>query len=178
MSNYTALRDRIQTGDLIAFDGKGWISWVIKRWQRYPISHVGVVVNIDAQGRVMVMESTTLNGKKGVQLNRLSKRVKGYKGTVNWFPLHRKTRDKLDVTAMQNYLWEQDGKPYDTKQAIKAGLWSWTTRENGSELFCSELVAGAWRAGKILSKKTNISEVTPEKLCRMLIFRKTFVRLN
>jgi len=177
MSDYKALRKQIKTGDLIAFEGKGLFSWIIRKWQHYPVSHVGVVLNIDDMGRIMVMESTSLDGQKGVQMNRLSKRVNGYKGVVKWRPLDNKSRVNMDIDAFQKYLWEQDGKAYDLKQAIKAALWSYTTRENASEMFCSELVAGAWEAGGVLGD-INSSEMMPEDICKLHIYDSTFHRLN
>jgi hypothetical protein len=134
------------------------------------VSHVGVVAKVnDKHGRVMVMESTSLDGKKGVQMNRLSKRVDEYNGHVWWFPLADKDRDKLNIQRFWNFLWAQDGKKYDYWQAPMSATLFWA-REDFGRLFCSELVAGAYEAGGILPK-INASEVTPDELCRMRMYK-------
>jgi hypothetical protein len=167
---YSEVRDKVQPGDLIAFGGMGWVSRLIKWRTNSKVSHVGVVSRIGAHGRVMVMESTSLDGKKGVQLNRLSSRVDQYKGHVWWFPLNDEAREKLDLMQFWKFLWAQDGKKYDYLQAPMSATLFWA-REDFGRLFCSELVAGAYEAGGILPN-INASEVTPEDLCRMRMYQK------
>lgn len=169
MNTYNDVRHKILAGDLIAFSGKGFFSRLIKFWTCSKISHVGVVRTVREDGRVEVIESTSLNGKSGVQVNRLSKRVSNYKGKVFWIPLSKESRATMNFPDFWEYLWKQDGKKYDFKQAIKAGLYLWSTRENGAEMFCSELVTGAYEAGGIIPE-TNASEMTPQDVCDLPIY--------
>lgn len=167
--NYQDARKQMAPGDLIAFSGNGLVSRIIRWRTRSKISHVGVVSRInEGANRVMVHESTSLRGTKGVQTNRLSQRIQEYNGKVYWYPLSPKSRRCLDLQRFWEFLWEQDGKPYDFWQApMSATLFC--AREDFGKLFCSELVAGAWEAGGLL-KRVNASEKTPDDLCKMNLF--------
>lgn len=170
-STYSEVRDKMQPGDLIAFGGMGWVSRLIKWRTRSNISHVGVVAKVnDGHGRVMVMESTSLDGKKGVQINRLNKRVEEYNGNVWWYPLSERTREKFDPLKFWEFLWAQDGKKYDYWQApMSATLFF--AKEDFGKLFCSELVAGAYEASGIIPN-INASEITPDDLVNMRIYNR------
>jgi len=177
LSNYEDIRDQMKPGDLICFGGMGWVSKLIKWRTRSNISHVGVVANVnDKHGRVMVMESTSLDGKKGVQMNRLSKRIGDYNGHVWWFPLSERRREKLDVMAFWKFLWAQDGKKYDYLQAPMSATLFWA-REDFGRLFCSELVAGAYEAGGILPN-VNASEITPDDLAHMRMYKRGYHQIK
>lgn len=174
---YSDIRDKIQPGDLIAFGGMGWASKIIKWKTGSNVSHVGVASHMnDKHGRMMIMESTSLDGKKGVQMNRLSKRVEQYNGHVWWFPLSEEARKKLSLVAFWKFLWAQDGKKYDYLQAPMSATLFWA-REDFGKLFCSELVAGAYEASGILPN-INASEITPDDLCRMKIYRKHYTQIK
>jgi hypothetical protein len=173
LSNYSAVRSDMKAGDLIAFGGQGLISRIIKWRTRSPVSHVGVVMEIDDHGRVMVMESTSLGGQCGVQVNRLSKRVREYDGNVWWFPL-RKQLDEED--RFWEFLWAQDGKKYDRRQVAKAAF-NLPTHENYKRLFCSELVAGAYKAGG-LQFVGNPSRMTPVEVCNLPIFADPYCQIK
>ena len=174
---YSDIRDKIQPGDLIAFGGMGWASKVIKWKTGSKVSHVGVASHIKGEhGRMMIVESTSLNGKKGVQMNRLSKRVEEYNGHVWWFPLSEEVREKLRLVAFWKFLWAQDGKKYDYWQAPMSATLFWA-REDFGKLFCSELVAGAYEAGGVLPD-INASEITPDDLCRMRLYKKHYTQIK
>ena len=173
LSNYNDIRDQLQPGDLIAYGGMGWVSKLIKWSTGSPVSHVGVVARVDSgHERVMVMESTSLNGRKGVQMNRLSKRVQEYNGHVWWLPLSDRSREKLDIDKFWEYLWAQDGKKYDYLQASMSATLFWA-REDFGKLFCSELVAGAYEAGGLIAK-INSSEATPKDLVNMRLYKRAY----
>lgn len=177
LEDYSDVRHEMKPGDLICFGGMGWVSKLIKWRTRSNISHVGVVAKVnDKHDRVMVMESTSLNGRKGVQMNRLSKRVEQYNGHVWWFPLSDRTRESFDVQKFWEFLWEQDGKSYDFWQAPMSATLFWA-REDFGKLFCSELVAGAYEASGILPD-INASEITPDDLARMRMYRRGYTQIR
>tara|TARA_R110000796_G_scaffold121645_3_gene235940 strand:+ start:126 stop:707 length:582 start_codon:yes stop_codon:yes gene_type:complete len=176
LTSYNTVRDQMKPGDLIAFGGMGWLSKIIKFFTMSHVSHVGIVMDWQEHGRVMVMESTTLNGVKGVQINRLSERIRHYNGHVWWMPLNRVARKRVSIRALKTFLWTQDGKKYDTKQAIKSAI-PFYTRENSDRMFCSELVAGAYKKSGIATV-CNPSEMTPEDVCRLSIFAKTYYQVK
>jgi hypothetical protein len=176
LTTYGAVRQDMKPGDLIAFGGMGWLSKIIKFFTMSHVSHVGIVMDWQEHGRVMVMESTTLNGVKGVQINRLSSRLRHYEGHVWWMPLNRSSRKRLSLLAMKKFLWAQDGKKYDKRQAIKSAI-PFYTRENDKRMFCSELVAGAYEASGIINN-VNTSEMTPEDVCRLGIFADPYYQIK
>lgn len=180
---YAEARSAMQPGDVIAFGGKGRASAIIKAATFSQVSHVGIVLQtqvVDEQSDRYfnnVIESTSLNGFTGVSVNRLSSRLEAYDGEVWWLPLSDAARRRLDLVAFWNWLFAQEGKPYDYLQALQAGLdlldrlGVTYAEEDFSRLFCSELVVGGLRAGGVLSISTNPSEVTPINVCRMRLWQ-------
>ena len=174
-AKYEDLRSQMKTGDLISFSGKGRVSNIIKGYTNSDISHVGIVYA--NEGRVKIMESTSLNDiadidtgefVKGVQKQYLSERLKGYDGQCYWQPLNVKIKDKYK-DAMINWLSDAHGKrtPYDTIQAIGAGadifdkIPGFENEEDFSSLFCSELVCKALQVADVVTSVINPSEQTP-----------------
>ena len=174
--DYSSVREKMRPGDVIAFAGKGWVSHIIKLFTRSKVSHVGVVLNIDELGRVMVMESTTLNGKRGVQINRMSRRLEQYKGNVWWLPLSPAVREGADWAAFWDFLYKQDGKDYGTKAAIKSAI-PILGKEHFDKWFCSSLVAAAHEASGVLPD-INSAEVTPEDLVNMRIYAPKYFQIK
>lgn len=191
---YEEARDKMQPGDVIAFSGKGNVSEVIKLFTKSEVSHVGVVyktkqVNDADPNRYMnmLMESTSLDNFSGVIMTRLSDRIKDYDGNLWWLPLSQASRSKLDITKFFDFLVKQEGKAYDTKQAIKSALdalddapflrGTTYNKEDFSKFFCSELVAAALEdAGAI--NNINSSEVTPIDLCTFNIYDNSYYQLK
>jgi len=98
-SRYADLRDSLNTGDVVLFQGKGFVSHLIQTVTHSPWSHCGMIVRAEVLGQssVLVWESTTLSdvpdiehghGVKGVQLVSLSKRVDTYPGALAIRSLH------------------------------------------------------------------------------------------
>ena len=172
---YKEIRKRMRTGDVIAFSGKGRTSNAIKFVTDSDISHVAIVYCTE-DGRVMLMESTTLNdipdcetGKfiKGVQKQYLSDRIKSYDGQVYWYRnsenIKRHNRD-----LMLEWLDDKHGKEtaYDQKGAIMSGFdifdpLGFVAEEDFSSLFCSELVCKALQIAEVVGIEKNASEQTP-----------------
>lgn len=191
---YEEAREKMQPGDVIAFSGKGNVSEVIKLFTKSEVSHVGVVyktkqVNDTDPDRYMntLMESTSLEGFSGVIMTRLSDRIKDYDGNLWWLPLSQSSRLKLDMTKFFDFLVKQEGKAYDTKQAIKSALDAFdkvdfirgTTynKEDFSKFFCSELVTAALEDAGVINN-VNSSEVTPIDLCNFCLYEETYYQLK
>ncbi len=186
-TTYSAVRGKMQPGDVIAFGGKGQFSDIIKWATGSGVSHVGVIMkskllfgNRAQKGYFnQVIESTLLNGFAGVTVSRLSDRLRLYKGQLWWLPLSSAAREKLKLKAFFDFCIHQKGKPYDVKQAIGSALdgldkvpllkaFTHNT-EDFDKFFCSELVAAALEKGGVI-KKINASEVTPIDLCRFALY--------
>lgn len=195
---YTEIREQMKPGDIIAFGGKGNFSEIIKWATRSTVSHVGVIIQSELRGiRDMgtdgyynqIIESTSLEGRSGVIISRLSDRLNTYKGEMWWLPLAQEQRAKVDANLRKFYNWclQQEYKPYDVPQAVKAGLdvldrafggaSPTLNQEDFSKFFCSELAAGALEeVGAI--PRINASEVTPIDLCSFRIFQSDYVQVK
>jgi len=172
---YEKIRSQIKIGDLIAFSGKSNVSNAIKGFTNSDISHVGMVFETEVRGerRVEVIESTSLTNlpdmhtgevKKGVQRHMLSQRMDMYHGQVYWQPL-KEELDDARLARMVSWLfckWAGVTK-YDTKGAIMSGvkLFKYVNEPDFSTLFCSELVAEAYRLAGLLPVSFNASMATP-----------------
>lgn len=161
------MENKMKPGDLIAFSGEGLVPKLIKWKTQSNISHVGCILSDDP---LTLVESTTLKKNKGVSTCRLWKRAYTYKGRMWWCPLNErgalKKNDVFNVTAFQDFLYSHEGKPYDYWGAMFSALF-YRNGENFANMFCSELVCGAWKAGGILA--TNCSEQTPDDVIDMFV---------
>lgn len=157
---YRLARPSIQSGDVIAFDGWHWVSRIIAWFVGFP-THIGVVKRINSNGRVLVQESTSLNGVGGVVERPLSDIVRTYNGEVYHIPLSSHAREQLDIKRFQAFLDSCKGKKYDTLGALTCWmrLIPWIP-ESFQRLFCSEMVVGSLEDGGLVSK--NASRTTPK----------------
>ncbi|GAB4342960.1 MAG: hypothetical protein Fur0042_05560 [Cyanophyceae cyanobacterium] len=195
---YDAARDKMQPGDIIAFSSNQGLSRVIKWATRSDVTHVGIVFQTkvflygEAQEGILnqVMEATVVSGASGggaVISNRLSTRLKFYPGVLWWLPLRDDLRQRTDLRALYNFLLRQEHYPYDIQQAVFSALdlpvtfhlfsRLLTTAEDSSKMFCSELAAGALKAGGTI-KNINPSEVTPIDLCRFELYQSDYYQLK
>lgn len=193
-TTYADARRQMQPGDVIAFGGKGNFSELIKWATRSTVSHVGIVL----QTKLMigdspqdgffnqVIESTSLNGYSGVQINRLSDRIDMYDGEIWWLPLSDHSRGRLDASAYYSFLLHQERKKYDLPQAFASALDRLDgtlfgalthNEEDFSRFFCSELAAAGLEAGGVIDT-VNASEVTPIDLCSFNLYQSTYFQLK
>ena len=169
-------------GDIIAFAGEGGFSSIIQGWTEYPVSHVGIILERSGPYN-LIMESTSLNGKSGVCINRMSDRVRNYEGKVWHLPLSSEVRKNLDLDKFWAFLHAQDGEPYDTWGAVKSAL-DWLdgtgltyNREDYAALFCSELATAGLDAGDAITD-INCSEVHPRNLVEFALYFGQYYQLK
>jgi hypothetical protein len=175
--NYAEMRGEMREADVIACYGEGFISGAISKITDGP-SHVMIVRHVeDEKGRrrVMVAESTSLNGRAEVQFNYLSDRVKEYDGAMHWLQLSADTRARLDVKAFWEFLDAQKGKDYDFWQCLFGRL-PWA-REHHGKWYCSELDLEALEAGGAIGK-INGSASTPRLVCALRIYSGTYCQIS
>jgi len=193
-AKYSAVRSKMQPGDVIAFGGKGNFSEMIKWATRSNVSHVGVIMQskmifedeVQKGFFNQVIESTDINGFSGVSISRLSDRLRSYKGDIWWLPLSPAARAKLDRKKFFDWCLHQEGKPYDMPQAVRSALdtldkvpvigGATYNIEDFSKFFCSELVAGALEKGGVI-REINSSEVTPIDLCMFNLYSRNYFQL-
>lgn len=182
--SYTEARGAMRPGDILAFGGKGGFSTLIKRFTFSPVSHVGAVLQTrmtsETNGRYFnnIIESTSLGEFNGVQVNRVSERLRDYDGEVWWLPLKDTLRQFcFDESAYFDFMFASDRKPYDTAQAVLSALdLIPDSKEDYDKFFCSELVAASLQAAGTVV--VNSSEVTPIDLCQWDIYESEYYLLK
>jgi len=170
-------------GDILGFSGKSLISDVINvatyGLPRVGISHVAIVAEYHAG--LHLFESTTLDavpceiqGKpvEGVQCHPVNTVVGGYRGKIWRYPLCRPLypHESRRLTA---FLLKQIGKSYDAIGAFRSAGegFSWLESklhpENLHSLFCSELIAAAYREIGLMPTD-DAGKWSPNRLVRRL----------
>lgn len=169
--SYQLARPMMKVGDLIAFSGNGIISKAISFFTRCPVSHVAAV---DRPGeRVEIIESTTLNGKQGVQRGYLSERIESYDGSIWWLPLRHNPEPDHFISAMA----ECEGRKYDfglIRHFALDSLKLFAQREDISKLICSELIAYGYKECRVLPSWINSSTIRPVDLIRFSLWRDVY----
>jgi len=191
---YVKVRNQMQIGDIIAFGGADFFSSTIRLFTSSSVSHVGIVNRIDFGDdfyKIEIIESGFHKTSKipfiGVKTEFLSDRINDYEssgGQVWWLPLGDDERKILNKNklAFLKFLYQQNNKPYDLSDAIKAGIdildksGITKAKEDFNKFFCSELAAASFEKIGILPS-LNSSEVTPIDLCMFGIYQKNYYQL-
>lgn len=171
---YSEIRNKLKTGDIILFSGKGLISAGIMAMTRSPWSHVGMVLKLPEYDFIVIWESTTLSKakdlrsdsfKKGVQIVPLSERFKGYDGKAAVRRLLDADLDGSETDALMEFRKEVAGRDYEEdKLELFNSAWDGPfggNEEDLSSLFCSELVAEAYQRMGLLPEEKPSNEYTP-----------------
>lgn len=162
-----------QPGDVVAFQGRGFISRAIRLWTWSRISHVGIVYDPET-----LVESTQMDDASGVRrvgLVDLANRYIAQGGRISLLPLSTLRRHRLGVKSMCGWLDSAIGRRYDYWQVARLITPIWPQRPNDWSLFCSELVAMAHRAGHLYN--VNPSEMTPADICRLRIYKSFYYQV-
>ena len=181
---YDRIRDRLRTGDIVLFSGKGALSQGIKWFTRSGWSHVGMVVRSQDMGALFLWESTTLSNvvdlptgslRKGVQLVSLSQRIGAYDGRVAIRRLLGVRRKPSMLKALRHLRTQLRCRPYEDRELeLLKAAWDGpggANTEDLSSLFCSELVAEAYQAMNLLPSRSHhpgylpSNEYTPADFC-------------
>lgn len=169
--------DKLKSGDVVLFSGKGFISRLIQLGTLSKYSHVGLVVR--KGGDLYLWESTTLSDipdvesgeyVKGVQMVSLKERLITYDGGVAI------RRLKLPLTTAQEAAYEAfreevKGRPYEKSNValvrsavdILSGQ-----KEDLSSLFCSEMDAEAYQRMELVNEDKSSSEYTPADFAKKM----------
>ncbi len=176
---YNDLRNKMKFGDVISFSGKGDISNIIKWKTNSDISHVGMVLEsefVRGEKRIVLIESTSLVNLpdirtkeliKGVQQQHLSQRLSSYEGQAYYHELKANLSVNLKK-KMHTWLFNKHASrtPYDSVQALGSAIdlldaFGMENKPDFSSLFCSEMVAKAFKVAGLLNADYNPSEATP-----------------
>ncbi len=137
---YNRIRPYIKHGDLILFHGRGLVASVIQSCDRSYWNHVGVVLKVN--GALFIVDANAT----GVQADRLSWRIKKYKGgdfSVIQSGIERSLIDQhlSDLLSISDEKWIK----YDFMNGIKELLnrkfgWKLNIEEDASHDICSDYV--------------------------------------
>ena len=179
MKTYNEIRHHLKTGDLVFFSGKGFVSNMIKLVTRSKWSHVGIVLNHIEFDHVMLWESTTLSNipdsethqkTKGVQLVTLSNRLEVYDGDVMIKRLNRPVQDANLILARLRKEFKNVDYEQSELELVKSALDLTNldkNEEDFSSIFCSELVAKAYKELGLFPGDIVSNEWTPADFARV-----------
>jgi len=144
ISRYLEIRDSLQTGDLVEFQGKSIISRLIRWRTKQIVNHTAIIIRLHSYftERVFVTEALSL-----VTLSPLSERLKRYKGHVyvsRLKPLYASYRKDIG-----RFVLLQAGKKYDYSGLAKQVFGH--INVDLHRLFCSELATAAYQATGLLN---------------------------
>lgn len=174
MGKYNDIRDNLKTGDIVLFDGRGFISRLIQIGSGSRWSHIGMVVRTKDLDLMLLWESTGLSKnrdlrdgtvKKGVQLVSLSSRIETFKGTIAVRQFEGEFSYR-ELRAFKDFRFETRNVPYERNlwELIFSLLdfsWLAPNKPSLSSLFCSELVAEALQRMKIITDEHPSNEFVP-----------------
>jgi len=160
-SEYSQIREDLDTFDLLLWSGTGRLSKFIQMGTGSTWSHVGMVIRMPGD-LLMLWESTLGEDHSGVQLTPLSKSVYG-KVAVRRMNVER-TADHLERLMEVRKLL--DGRPFEKNwleffRAGYDGIFGENTRDI-STLFCAELVAETLQQVGLLDDSIPSNEFTPK----------------
>ncbi len=182
--HYSELRPEIQTGDVMAFQGRGWLSSAIMSVTFSDVSHVGIIRRVEENGRVYIIESTTLNkgAPPGVYTSLLSDRLISYDGIMWLLRLSEASRFRFSLDGFAAECRAMDGKEYD-----KLGVGDFLVRKylglrtypNPGQVFCSCLVSYALEAAGVLPKTDELfpRNQSPQDVCEFEIYKPVYHQL-
>ena len=184
--NYKNIRDKLQTGDLVIFGGHYRLSKLIRSWTRFPASHVASIIRKGDRIRyVEASEGDMYPEREGVIVSDFSNSIPFYKGDIWVARLRKDIREKIDEKKFYDFLMNQVGKEYDYDDMAKAGFDKLDNlvpltrnKEDESALFCSELVAAAYKHVGILPESTNFSELTPAEIIKLKIYEPRYHQIK
>ncbi|MET0071126.1 MAG: YiiX/YebB-like N1pC/P60 family cysteine hydrolase [Candidatus Thiodiazotropha sp.] len=143
---YDAMRQELQTGDLVFCSGSYFFSRAVQKFTNSVWSHVGMIYRDPTLERVFVLESETLIGVRLAPLSKYLRDYHGknrpYKGNIVIARVHPAVdEDKLNHAI--SYGMDELTKPYDNFEILRIGvriLFKISRRTRDRKYICSELV--------------------------------------
>ena len=164
-----------QTGDILLFNGKGWLSYFIEYFGKCDYSHIGmVVVNPSTELKGVYLLDCSLEDNKAVQLRLLDDVIKDYDGSVYFRKMIYERSEKFQTSIMNVYNEVKD-VPYDldifdwiaakilvdTDDLCRAEKTPFSNIKDTSKFWCSALVAYLYVRSDILPISTPWSIIAP-----------------
>jgi hypothetical protein len=175
--NYQEIRDQIETGDILLFSGRHWLSRLIERISHSHYSHVAFLTRWE--GRVIAMQSDL----RGVEVIPASMLVCKYNGKVEWWRLgaahrqHFESRDFLDRAL--TLIGIRYGYLSLIGLAIRM-LAGWTVKPKNSHLrpsslYCSNFVSYCYNNEHIaINAKAGVDGTSPSDFALSGLFEQPY----
>ncbi len=179
--NYDVLKDQMQTGDVILFEGQYSISRIIEKVTGCPYSHVGMVIRLEGYEEPLLFESTTLTNlpdvltgdtKEGPKIVDLKQRLLHYgeevkpyrKPSFVYHPIHfRRTESTTERLLACHTLYHGRYETSDKQMMLDVILGRiFGIQVSKKEFFCSELIAVLYMAIDLLHKKPPYNAYMPK----------------
>eukprot|EP01129_Flabellula_baltica_P017183 TRINITY_DN9445_c0_g1_i1.p1 TRINITY_DN9445_c0_g1~~TRINITY_DN9445_c0_g1_i1.p1 ORF type:complete len:500 (-),score=108.17 TRINITY_DN9445_c0_g1_i1:22-1521(-) len=181
---YNDFVDEMKTGDTVLFSGGAVLSDVIKHMANSPVSHIGYIIklpdpNDHGKENLFIVESDQIEegdywrdeATDGINFNRLESRIHQYYGNMM---LHCPLKEPLTEEQEQGLLeyvkgLVDSGAKFDVKQLLGVGM-GIDQKEDLTDVFCSEFVAGGLKHIGLLEKSVNASQISPIEVANLPIF--------
>jgi len=143
---YAAMREDLQTGDLVFCSGSYFFSRAIQRFTRSVWSHVGIIYKDPTLERVFILESEIM---VGVRLAPLSKYLRDYHGKNRPYIgniMIARVHPPVDENKLNHAIsfgMDELTKPYDNFEIVRIAmriLFNVSRRTRDRKYICSELV--------------------------------------
>ena len=140
---------------VLAYQGKSFVSWLIKKQTRSIYSHVAIelddnrtVIEAWAMGGVCIRKNFSEGHSKGTP--------------VDVFKIN-KSISVTESEQVEQFLRDQVGKKYDWKSVFR--FLKHTPAVDNDKWFCSELVLTALARGAVILQVGRFSEMSPRDVC-------------
>jgi hypothetical protein len=162
-----------QTGDLILFNGNGWLSWCLEYFGRCKFSHIGmIIVDPTPQLKGVYLLDISIATPSCVQLRPLNNVIKTYDGSVYYRKMIYKRDESFQQKIIETYNNIKD-KPYDlnifdwiaSKILLESGKSEkviFSNPKDTTKFFCSALIAYMYVNCSILPQSTPWTIIAPE----------------
>ncbi|EGW37142.1 hypothetical protein [Desulfosporosinus sp. OT] len=190
---YDELKTKVNTGDLILFEGEYSISKTIERLEGCPYSHVGMVIRVEGFEDPLFFEATTLTNLEdqvtdnpnktlaGPKIVNLYERLKHYGEDVKPYvppkfayrPLHVDRAGMTDALLVlhKSYYGIADPKEIQMIWEVILGRW-FRIKAKKNNFFCSEWIALAYQALGLINTKYPYNSYMPKDFTSMSSFLK------
>jgi cell wall-associated NlpC family hydrolase len=174
--DYHQARSRIQTGDVLLFQGTSRLSRFIRWGSRSAYSHAGMALWWN--DRLMVVQSAN----RGVEVLPASTAVDRYDGQVDWWQPTEEVQARLNARALVDAAFDELGKPFAVLPLMALVVRMFRGDDVGhsderygtENYFCSQLVSRCYRkAGVDLVPDKADADTSPGDMARagLLVFR-------
>lgn len=166
---YKAIREDLQTGDIVFCNGNYLFSKLIRRFTNSIWSHVGVIYKDETLSRVLILESEKAFG---VRLAPLSKYIKDYHGKNKPYKgmvvvarlVPAISKEKLNKAI--SFGLDELTKPYDNWEVVRVAIRTFFgigKKERNREYICSELVQACFNQIGV-EFKDNDTKISPNDI--------------